>query len=39
VLIVDTEGLGDPNKEEETDLPIFILANLLSSIMIYNSKP
>ncbi len=36
VLFVDTEGLGDTNKEFNNDLRIFLLATLVSSHLIFN---
>lgn len=37
VLIVDTEGIGSTNEEQNHDVRIFSLAVLLSSFFIYNS--
>ena len=36
IVWVDTEGLGDPDKELNNDLKIFTLANLLGSHLIFN---
>ncbi|XP_059810028.1 guanylate-binding protein 1-like isoform X1 [Hypanus sabinus] len=39
LLLLDTEGLGDPKKGDiDNDNSIYLLAILLSSILIYNSK-
>ena len=39
ILVLDTEGLGDPKKgDTKHDASIFALALLLSSYLIYNSK-
>ena len=39
MLLLDTEGLYDPEKGSQThDTWIFTLAVLLSSVLIYNSK-
>ncbi|XP_072889364.1 guanylate-binding protein 1-like [Hemitrygon akajei] len=39
LLLLDTEGLGDPEKgETANDHSIYLLAILLSSILIYNGK-
>jgi hypothetical protein len=37
VLIIDTEGIGAYDSEENSDTKIFLLALLLSSFFIYNS--
>lgn len=37
VLVVDTEGLGGFDEEENHDTKIFLLGMLLSSLMVYNS--
>ena len=37
VLIVDSEGIGAFNEDENHDSRIFMLALLLSSYFIYNS--
>ncbi|XP_021239709.1 guanylate-binding protein 1-like [Numida meleagris] len=38
LLLLDTEGLGDPNKDDDdSDAWIFTLALLLSSTLVYNS--
>uniref|UniRef100_A0A8B9DNI3 GB1/RHD3-type G domain-containing protein n=1 Tax=Anser cygnoides TaxID=8845 RepID=A0A8B9DNI3_ANSCY len=38
VVLLDTEGLGDPNKGDScSDAWIFTLALLLSSTLVYNS--
>ena len=37
ILIVDTEGLGAFDEEQNHDTKIFLLAMLLCSLMIYNS--
>ena len=36
VLIIDTEGLGDEQNEEEHDMKILTFATLLSSHLVYN---
>ncbi|XP_052821303.1 guanylate-binding protein 1-like isoform X2 [Mya arenaria] len=39
VILLDTEGLGDPEKEDSThDHRIFTLATLLCSTLVYNMK-
>ena len=39
LLLLDTEGLHDPEKGSKThDTWIFTLSVLLSSVLIYNSK-
>ena len=39
LVLLDTEGLHDPEKGDEThDVQIFTLAVLLSSVLIYNTK-
>ncbi len=37
LLVVDTEGLGACDEDENHDAKIFLLALLLSSLLIYNS--
>ncbi len=37
VLVIDTEGLGGFDEEENHDTKIFLLGMLLSSLMVYNS--
>jgi len=37
VLIVDSEGIGAFDEDENHDTKIFLLAMLLSSFFIYNS--
>ncbi|XP_046781929.1 guanylate binding protein isoform X2 [Gallus gallus] len=38
LVLLDTEGLGDPNKDDDhSDAWIFTLALLLSSTLVYNS--
>ena len=37
MLIVDSEGIGAFNEDEDHDTRIFLLALLLSSYFIYNS--
>lgn len=37
MIIVDTEGLGAYDEDENHDAKIFLLALLLSSLLIYNS--
>jgi hypothetical protein len=37
VLIIDSEGIGAFNEDENHDTRIFLLALLLSSYFIYNS--
>jgi len=36
VVFIDTEGLGDTNKEQNNDVRILMLAVLLSSHLIFN---
>ena len=36
VIFVDTEGLGDVEKENNNDVRIFMFAMLISSHLIYN---
>jgi len=36
VVFIDTEGLGDTEKDQNNDVRIFMLAVLLSSHIIYN---
>lgn len=37
MFVLDTEGLGATDQDEEFDTKLFIIALLLSSYMIYNS--
>lgn len=37
ILVIDTEGLGAYDEDENHDAKIFLLALLLSSLLIYNS--
>ena len=37
IIIIDTEGLGAFDEEHNHDTKIFLLAMLLSSMLIYNS--
>jgi len=37
MIVVDTEGLGAYDEDENHDSKIFLLALLLSSLLIYNS--
>ena len=37
VFIVDTEGLGAMDEDSNHDTKIFLLAILLSSLLLYNS--
>lgn len=37
MIVVDTEGLGAYDEDENHDAKIFLLALLLSSLLIYNS--
>ena len=37
MIVVDTEGLGAYDENENHDAKIFLLALLLSSLLIYNS--
>ena len=37
IIIIDTEGLGSFDEEDNHDTKIFLLAMLLSSLLIYNS--
>jgi len=37
ILVIDTEGIGAYNEEENHDIKIFLIAMLLSSYFIYNS--
>lgn len=37
ILVIDTEGIGAVNEEENHDMKIFLIAMLLSSFFIYNS--
>lgn len=36
-LLIDTEGIGSVEEEQNHDIKIFLLAMLLSSYFIYNS--
>ena len=36
MVFIDTEGLGDTEKDQNNDVRIFMLAVLLSSHIIYN---
>ena len=36
MVVIDTEGLGDVEKEQNNDVRIFMLAVLLSSHIIFN---
>ena len=36
MVFIDTEGLGDVEKEQNNDVRIFMLAILLSSHIIFN---
>jgi len=36
-IIMDTEGLGSLEEGENTDLKIFLMSTLISSLMLYNS--
>ncbi len=36
MLVIDTEGLGDTDKEQDNDVRIFSLAILMSSYFVYN---
>ncbi len=36
VIFIDTEGLGDTEKETNNDVRIFMFAMLISSHLIYN---
>ena len=36
MLVIDTEGLGDTEKDQDNDVLIFSLANLMSSYFVYN---
>ncbi|XP_078393380.1 guanylate-binding protein 1-like [Cetorhinus maximus] len=39
LILLDTEGLGDPEKgDEQNDNSVFALAILLSSVFVYNSQ-
>ena len=38
MIVIDTEGLGDHEKEQNNDLKIFMLAILVSSHCIFNIK-
>jgi hypothetical protein len=38
VILVDTEGLGDTEKDTNNDVRIFMFAMLISSQLIYNCK-
>jgi hypothetical protein len=37
IIIIDTEGLGAYDEEQNHDTKIFLLALLMSSLLIYNS--
>ena len=37
IILIDTEGLGAFDEEENHDAKIFLLAMLLSSLLLYNS--
>lgn len=37
IIIVDTEGLGAFDEEQNHDTKIFLLALLMSSLLVYNS--
>jgi len=37
MIVIDTEGLGAFDEDENHDAKIFLLALLLSSMLIYNS--
>lgn len=37
-MVVDTEGLGDTEKDQNNDVRIFSLAILMSSYFVYNCK-
>jgi hypothetical protein len=37
LIVIDTEGLGAYDEDENHDAKIFLLALLLSSLLIYNS--
>jgi hypothetical protein len=37
MIVIDTEGLGAYDEDETHDAKIFLLALLLSSLIIYNS--
>ena len=37
-FLLDTEGLGAVNANKENDTALFVLANMLSSLLIFNSK-
>jgi Guanylate-binding protein, N-terminal domain len=37
MIVVDTEGLGAYDEDENHDAKIFLLALLMSSLLIYNS--
>ena len=36
-ILIDTEGLGSTNRDQQIDIKIFSLAMLLSSYFIFNS--
>jgi hypothetical protein len=38
VVVIDTEGLGDTDKDQDNDVRIFSLAILMSSYFVYNCK-
>ena len=37
MIVIDTEGLGAYDEDENHDAKIFLLALLMSSLLIYNS--
>jgi hypothetical protein len=37
MIIIDTEGLGAFDEDDNHDTKIFLLALLLSSLLVYNS--
>lgn len=37
MIVIDTEGLGAYDEDENHDAKVFLLALLLSSLLIYNS--
>lgn len=37
ILVIDTEGIGAFNEEENHDIKIFLVAMLISSFFVYNS--
>jgi hypothetical protein len=36
-LLIDTEGLFAYNRDEESDMMLFLFTSLISSVMIYNT--